>query len=460
MPSNRTSPSDRSASAGCRPRTSRPRSAWPTRCEVESSGTIVADADRDHGLHYKVWSTLPPLAGRAILRRPDQAATAATPPACGATVTSSSRRRPTSRPSGSRAVEVTAPRRDHAVRAGRGVARLLPRPRQRVRLRHQRRRPRRRSGDPRVPPGQARLLRAVRECVRGDGALARHPGAGRGRVHAGHAPVRRPLPRDQPRRPRVARDLPERAGLDAPLRPHPQQPGRRRRGRQCPPARARGGRRHRHHPAAADRIHGAVDAREHEPGERHALVPEPDAGHTHVGARDHELVVGGRRLVAGPRRARSRWPSWWAATSARCSGSSVVGATGATTPTIPRSRSAGRGPRRSTASTRPTSFPAPRRRRSTSPPPCPTARDRRPRVRCTTSRGVRRGALRRRRARARRRARRVVIGRRARARARRRCVVDATVATPPRSVDAGAPLTHKSLSSDHCDARGLSGTSR
>ena len=77
-----------------------------------------------------------------------------------------------------------------------------------------------------VPPRQAWVLRAVRERVRGDGAHARHPGARRGRVHPGRAGREGGVPRLEPRRARVARDLPERSGLDAPVRPHAVTTGR------------------------------------------------------------------------------------------------------------------------------------------------------------------------------------------------------------------------------------------
>ncbi len=49
--------------------------------EVESSGTIVADADEITGLHYKVWSALPPLAGDAISPARITGTTAAPPSA-------------------------------------------------------------------------------------------------------------------------------------------------------------------------------------------------------------------------------------------------------------------------------------------------------------------------------------------------------------------------------------------
>ncbi len=115
---------------------------------VESSGTIVADADSVSGLQYQVWSNLPPLAGSTFSAAQIAGTAAAVPRDV---------QRNLALPESAdieqiaaRAREVTAGSTTPYEQAAR-AARLLPRPRQRVRLRHQRRRPRRRVRHPRLP---------------------------------------------------------------------------------------------------------------------------------------------------------------------------------------------------------------------------------------------------------------------------------------------------------------------
>ena len=171
-------------------------------------------------------------------------------------------------------------------------------------------------------------------------------------------------------------------GWTAPVRPHAGQPGDR--GQQ--PAQGRRG--------------GHADAA-HRPA---ATVTVPTSGE-HVAGRDRQPDT------PAPRRPRPRWRrsprarrrapapgsrcSWcsrsWssssAATSARCSRlKRRRRAATSCWPMIPRPRSTGRGPKRSTGCTRPRSCRARRRPRSTSRPPSPAAPAPRPRVRCASSR--------------------------------------------------------------------------
>ncbi len=209
----------------------------PDTLVVRSSGTIVTDAPNVSDLRYQVASRLPPLAGTVTPEQ--QAATDAPVPAEFRPYTASAEEHRDPRHPGHRARRRDRRGGDHALREGPGAARLLPWPG--LRLRHQRRQRRQRERDPRVPPPEARVLRAVRQRLRGDGPHPRHPRPGGSGLHSRPARRRRRVPRDEPRRPRLARDLPHRARVDSPLRPDTGGPGRRDRGRQQPAPRHPGG---------------------------------------------------------------------------------------------------------------------------------------------------------------------------------------------------------------------------
>ena len=138
---------------------------------VVSSWTLVTSKPSVRGHHYTVDSILGPSGDEVA------AAQQARDQRCSYQATSGSSRRfrPTSRALDPPICEQDREGRrcDDAVREGRRAARLLPE--RDFRLRHQHRSRRRRQRDRDVPSPTARLLRAVRERVRGDGARGRAP---------------------------------------------------------------------------------------------------------------------------------------------------------------------------------------------------------------------------------------------------------------------------------------------
>ena len=432
--------SARSASVGCPPRTEPVAIDLPDTLVVESSGTIVADADEVAGLRYTVASRLPPLAGRDHRRRRQAATTAPVPPSLRRFLAPARHRR--DRPDQGRADarSSTKRRRHHAVREGRGAARLLPR-----RGAASSTTPTSTAPTTRPPSSRssakARLLRAVRERVRGDGPVARHPRPGRGGVHPGHARRRRHVhvtSHDAHAWPEVYLSG---LGWTHLFDPTPgNESGRRRAGSAAPRGR-RDRRPDRHHRTPAHR----GDPRPPPRDRRTVGAGGPSApGTTPVPptlAPARQRVVGHRRVAAGARRARDRAARarWLRRRRARAQAPTACSAPPADDPAR-RGRPA-HGRKRSTACTRPRSCPG---RADAARPRGHGARGHEPDDRTADARArarVRRGALRRRRVAARRRARRVGVARRARACARRRRVVDAAVAPQARPVDARASLT-------------------
>ena len=127
--------------------------------------------------------------------------------------TSSSR--PTSRDRCARSREqITAEARTSPYERGRRAREVLPQRHVQVHARHQPRRLARRDRRSSSSNTRGRILRAVRGVVRGDGPRRRPAGTRRGRLPAGHARHRRPVPRDEPQRARLARGVDRRRGLD------------------------------------------------------------------------------------------------------------------------------------------------------------------------------------------------------------------------------------------------------
>ena len=175
-----SSPSARSASAGSPPRSARSRSTSPDTLVGEVVDTLVADAPRCSGLDYTVESELAPLAGTQFTAEQTAATAAAVPPRPRAVTPRCPPTSPTRRRSTRLAEQVV----DDAgattrTRRPRRSATTSAAPRSSTTPGRQ---PRQQLRDPRVPPHQARVLRAVRERVRGDGARARDPRARRGRA--------------------------------------------------------------------------------------------------------------------------------------------------------------------------------------------------------------------------------------------------------------------------------------
>ena len=283
-------------------------------------------------------------------------------------------------------------RRDHPVREGGGAARLLPRRHGFVydtdvdSLDNGRR-------SSQFLHEQARVLRAVRERVRGDGALARHPGARRGRASR---PARE-ADGTLPRRPATTRTRgprstsPGSAGRTCST-PRRSDQADARAGRQRAPQRRRRRRRRPTPRAAADRVHGAAPpgARRRggtgTPGDAGTDAGHADAWRRRPRARRRATRRRGSPVLVVARAAGRSLRRL--ATSARCSGSSAVAATrrrDADDPAVAVSGRVGRGARPAARGRRRPRVP--RRPRSSSPRTVPagTGSPRR-RVRCATSR--------------------------------------------------------------------------
>ena len=140
---------------------------------VKSSDTLVADASDVTDLDYVVFSKLPPSAGTQFTAAQIAATAGAVPPRACAPYTTL--------PESAEITEIA--RWARQVVGDRGATTPYAQAKalrdyfreHRLRLRHRRRQPRQRFGHPRVPARQARVLRAVRQRLRGDGAHARHP---------------------------------------------------------------------------------------------------------------------------------------------------------------------------------------------------------------------------------------------------------------------------------------------